>query len=111
MIVLVTAAGTWVMPPQRGMWIPPATEHQVRMVGTVSMQSLYVEPDAVPGLPNHCQVVEISSFMRSLMTEALNIPLEYKPDGRPGALMELIRHEMQQLPFLPLSLRFPTHGP
>ena len=39
------------MPPQRGMWIPPATAHHVRMVGAVSMQSLYIEPDAVPGLP------------------------------------------------------------
>ena len=56
-IALSTAGGSWVMPPQRGMWIPPATEHHVRMVGAVSVQSLYIEPDAIPGLPSHCQVV------------------------------------------------------
>jgi len=110
-IVLATPEGTWVMPPQRGMWIPPATEHNVRMVGDVSMQSLYLEPDAVPSMPTHCQVVGISPFMRSLMTEALNLPLEYALDGRAGALMELIQHEMQQLPVLPLSLHYPTYGP
>ena len=94
-----------------GMWIPPATEHQVRIVGAVCMQSLYMEPNATLGMPNRCQVVGISPFMRSLMTEALSLPLEYELEGRAGAMMELIQHEMQQLPVLPLSLSFPTHGP
>lgn len=111
LIVVGTPDGTWVMPPQRGMWIPPATQHNVRMVGAaVSLHSLYLEPDAAVGMPAHCQVVGISPFMRSLMSEALNLPLEYELDGRAGALMELIQHEMRQLPVLPLSLQYPTHG-
>lgn len=110
-LVLATPEGTYVMPPQRGVWIPPGIVHHVRMVGTVSLQSLYPEPDAVPGMPERCQVVGISPFMRSLMTEALNLPLEYELYGRAGALMELIRHEMQQLPVLPLSLHYPADGP
>lgn len=110
LIVLTTPTGTWVMPPQRGMWIPPATEHNVRMVGDVGMQSLYLEPGAVPSMPAHCQVVGISSFMRSLIGEAVNLPLEYELDGRAGALMKLIEHELGQLSALPLSLRYPTHG-
>ncbi|WP_429818988.1 AraC family transcriptional regulator [Ensifer sp. B1-9] len=109
-IVLRTVEGTWVMPPQRGMWIPPEMEHHVRMVGNVSMQSLYLEPDAVPGLPSRCQVVAISPFMRSLITEALALPLEYELQGRAGTLMRLIEHELQQLPVLPLSLRYPAQG-
>ena len=90
---------------------PPATEHRVQMVGAVSVQSLYIEPDAIPGLPSHCQVVGISPFMRSLITEALGLPLEYELEGRAGALMQLVQYEMQQLPALALSLRFPAHGP
>src|SRR5580698_4208324 len=100
-IVLSTAGGSWVMPPQRGMWIPPATEHHVRMVGAVSMQSLYVEPAAVPSMPAHCQVVGITPFMRSLITEALDLPLEYDPGSRAGSIMGLIQQEMPQLPALP----------
>ena len=109
-LVLATPKGTYVMPPQRGMWIPPGTEHHVRAVGEVRMQSLYLEPGAVPGMPTHCQVVGISPFMRSLMTEALGLPLETELDSRARALMELIGHELQQLPILPLSLRYPTDG-
>jgi AraC-like DNA-binding protein len=110
-VVLATPDDTYVMPPQRGMWIPPATEHHVRIVGAVRMQSLYLEPDAVPNMPTHCQVVGISPFMRSLMTEALGLPLENKLNSRAEALMALIHHEMQQLPPLPLSLQVPAHGP
>jgi AraC-like DNA-binding protein len=58
-----------------------------------------------------CQVVSISPFMRSLLTEALDLPLEYELSGRAGALMELIQHEMQRLPLLPLSLQYPALGP
>jgi hypothetical protein len=109
LIVLATPEGTWVMPPQRGMWIPPATEHHVRMVGAVSMQSLYVEPNAVC-MPAHCQVVGISPFMRSLITEVLDLPLEYESGSRTGTIMGLIAQEMPALPVLPLSLQYPTHG-
>ncbi len=39
-VQLVTAEGTWMMPPERGMWIPPGTVHEVTMLGPVRMQSL-----------------------------------------------------------------------
>lgn len=110
-IVLTTDTGAWVMPPQQGLWIPPATEHRVRAVGVVNTQSLYLEPGVVPDMPTHCQVVGISPFMRSLLAEAMSLPLEYELNGRAGALMALICHEMRQLPILPLSLSYPKHGP
>lgn len=108
-MVLTTKTGTWVMPPQRGLWIPPKTEHRVRAIGVVNTQSLYLEPDAIPQMPRCCQVVGISPFMRSLLTEALHLPPDYEQTGRTGALMELILHELRQSPILPLSLPFPKH--
>lgn len=110
LIVLTTPTGTWVMPPQRGMWIPPATTHNVRMVGEVKMQSLYLEPDAATHMPSHCQVVSISAFVRELIGQAVEIPLEYKLEGRDGILMQLLHDEIGQLPILPLSLQYPSHG-
>ena len=108
-LVVATPHGTWVMPPQRGMWIPPDTVHDVRAIVAVSLQSLYIEPGASVGMPACCQVVGISSFMRNLMSEALNLPVLYDLAGRAGALMSLIQHEMRQLPVLPLSLPLPRH--
>lgn len=107
LVVLATPYGTWVMPPQRGVWIPPGVTHNIRMVGAVSMQNLYIEPEAARGMPDHCQVLEISGFMRNLIVEALDLPLEYDLGGRPGALMALLGYEMERLPALPLSLPYP----
>lgn len=108
-VMVATVERTWLMPPQRGMWIPGGIVHDVRMLGAVRTLSLYIEPEAASGMPDRCQVVGISPFMLSLMSEAVDLPIDYDPDGRAGALMTLILHEMQRLPVLPLSLPFPTH--
>ena len=42
-----TDDGAWVVPPQRGVWIPAGKPHRVRMLG-VSTRSLYIEPRDVP---------------------------------------------------------------
>ncbi|MFT4117927.1 helix-turn-helix domain-containing protein [Bradyrhizobium sp.] len=81
------------------------------MVGDVSFLSLYVEPGAIQGMPTDCRVVTISPFLHSLMTEAVELPLEYELGGRSDALMRLIQHEMRELPAAPLSLHFPAEGP
>ncbi|MGA0613917.1 AraC family transcriptional regulator [Paracoccus sp. KR1-242] len=107
LVVMTTPHGTWVMPPQRGMWIPPGAVHNVRIVGAVRMHSLYIEPEAAQGMPDHCQVVGIHGFMRALIVEAFELPLEYPLSGRPGALMELLGHEIARLTALPLSLPYP----
>jgi AraC-like DNA-binding protein len=109
MLVMTTPDGTWVMPPQRGMWIPPGVLHDVRMVGTVSLQSILLEPETIGGMPDRCQVVGISPFLRSLIAKALDLPADYDQGGHAGALMALIQHEMRRLPVLPLSLPFPAH--
>jgi AraC-like DNA-binding protein len=108
-VIATTPQGTWVMPPQRGMWIPAGVVHSVRMLGAVRTNSLYFEPGTVVGMPTHCQVVGISPFIRSLIAEAIALPAEYDLEGRPGALMVLLQREMSRLPNLPLSLPFPGH--
>jgi AraC-like DNA-binding protein len=108
-VMVSTSQGTWVVPPQRGMWIPGGIEHQVLMLGAVNTLSVYHEPADAAGMPERCQVVGISSFMRSLMAEALDLPVDYDPDSRAGALMSLLLHEMRRLPVLPLALPMPAH--
>ena len=109
-VMVATEHGAWVMPPGRGLWIPPGVVHQLTMLGAVSTRSLYLEPAYAAGLPDHCQVVGISPFLRSLMTEAVDLPVDHDPQSRAGALMALILHEMQRLPVLKLALPFPARG-
>jgi AraC-like DNA-binding protein len=108
-VMISTSQGTWVVPPQRGMWIPGGIEHQVLMLGAVHTNSIYLEPADAAGMPDRCQVVGISVLMRNLMAEALDLPVDYTADSRAGALMALLQYEMRQLPVLPLALPMPAH--
>jgi len=106
-LLVITAQGAWVMPPQRGMWIPAGIVHEVRALGEVHMQSLYLEPGLLSNMPEHTQVVNITPFMRMLLSEALDVPLHYEAESRSAALINLIEHELRRLSALPLALPYP----
>lgn len=106
-LTVTTSQGSWIMPPHRGVWVPGGIEREVRMQGIVTTRSLYVEN--VHGLmPQNCQVVAISPLLQALMAEAVDVPVDFEPGSRADALMQLIQHELLQLPALPLSLPFPA---
>jgi hypothetical protein len=72
------------------------------------MQSLYFDTSVFPNMPDRCRVMAISSLMRSLMAEAVALPIKYDREGRPAAIMKLIGYELDRLRELPLSLPLPT---
>lgn len=104
-VEVTTENGSWVMPPRRGMWLPAHTEHQVKILGRVLMHSLYFEPRLMADMPPHCQVLQISGFMRVLIAEAMG--LSSVPDPRSIALATLLQHELLRQPHVALSLPLP----
>jgi AraC-like DNA-binding protein/mannose-6-phosphate isomerase-like protein (cupin superfamily) len=105
-----TNDGSWTVPPQRAVLIPPDAEHQVKMEG-VSTRSLYIEPAAVPWFPARCQVVDVSALLRELLLAAVDIPADYRPRGRDAALVGLILCEIQAVSPLPFELPMPSGEP
>ncbi|MEU1786993.1 helix-turn-helix transcriptional regulator [Streptomyces sparsogenes] len=104
---LVTAEGTWTVPPDRAVLIPAGTPHQVSMPG-VSTRSLYVEPAAVPWFPTRCRVVEVSALLRELLLAAVDMDPHYPEHGRDAALVGLLLHELADLAPLPLGIPLPA---
>jgi AraC-like DNA-binding protein len=108
-VVLVkTKYGRWMVPPDHAMWIPAGIEHAVEMLGNVSMRSIYVAPDAIEGLPDGLRVVGVTGLMRSLIVEAVTLPADTQPAGRAGLVLNLLLHEIPNLPEQPLGLPFPA---
>ena len=96
------------MPPQHAVWLPPQMAHEVRMVG-VTTRSLYIEPAALlVDPPQDCQVVSVTPLMRQLLMAAVDMPLDYDEQGRDGALVSLLLHELANLPPLPLHIPLPA---
>ncbi|HEX7731722.1 MAG TPA: helix-turn-helix transcriptional regulator, partial [Rhodanobacter sp.] len=105
----VTDRGSWVVPPRCALWIPPGVPHEVHMSGEVATRSAYVrrEADDAAGLPPRCQVIAVSPLLHALLLEAVDLPLEYAPDGRDGRVMALLLDEIRAMPALPLNTPLP----
>lgn len=100
---VATRDGNWVVPPQHAVWIPAGVTHQVRMLD-VSTRSAYVEPGIARAGVDACEVIEISPLLRQLLLEAVDMPAAYARDGRDGALAQLLLHEIERAPVLPLHI-------
>jgi AraC-like DNA-binding protein/quercetin dioxygenase-like cupin family protein len=107
-VMVATTEGRWMVPPEHALWIPAGIEHSVEMLGTVKMRSLYVAPGATADLPDHSRVVGMTELMRSLIIEAVTLPLDYAAGSRAALVMGLILQEIARLPEKPLGLPFPT---
>ncbi len=102
-----TPDGAWAVPPRGAVWIPPGTVHEIRMWGEVAMRTLYLDPGTVTEMPTRCRVVSISSLLRELILQAVELPMLYDEGGRAGRIMSLILDEIRTLPVLPLDLPLP----
>lgn len=107
-VITVTAReGNWVVPPGRGVWVPAASEHELRMAGVVRMRTLFVDADARPDLPRQCQVIEISPLLRELIIGAMDIAPDHPAHGREARIMQLILDEIRVLPVAALHVPSP----
>ncbi len=105
---VLTEDGGFVVPPQRAVWLPAGTKHEVRCRDAVSLRTLYVDGQSSPRLPRACCVLEVSELLRSLIIAAVDIPLEYDLGGREGRIMALILDEIATMPVVPLCAPMPA---
>ena len=108
-MVVKTNEGTWVIPPQRAVWVPGGVEHETRTIGAVEMRTVYVAPRATGALSRHCCVVNVSELLRALILRASALPLTYDRQGRDGRVMQMILDEIEISRTLPLHLPTPQH--
>lgn len=106
---VITDAATFIVPPQRAVWIPSRVAHEVHCRGHVSVRTLYVDSAARPNLPESCRVIEVSMLLRELIIEATTLPIEYDEEGRDGRVMGLILDEITRTPETPLAVPMPSH--
>jgi AraC-like DNA-binding protein len=97
----------FVIPPDRGLWIPPGTLHRVFTRGIVEMRTLYLAPEAIGALPQSCCVLITTPLLRQLILAALEEPVEYDEAGRGGLIFRLMQDELARLQRTPLGVPMP----
>lgn len=98
----------FVIPPQRAIWLPAGTPHEVSCRGHVSLRTLYVD-EAEAGLAARvCEVIEVSPFMRALIVELSRFGQEHAPGEREIAIARVLIHELKEMEVAPYRAPMPT---
>ncbi|GAA0714949.1 helix-turn-helix transcriptional regulator [Dokdonella soli] len=107
-MVVGTEAGRWIVPPERGVWIPAGMQHEVNALAHVSTRNIYIEAGVDDALPTDCRVIGISSLMRQLLLETADLPLPVEKGSRADLIFLLLVQEVTRAPVLPLDIPFPA---
>ena len=102
-----TDEGTWVVPPNRAVWIPAGVGHSIAMSGKVSMRTIYFLPTLVTTFPHRCCVIEVSPLLRELILRAVALGPLSGDIAEHRRLVEFMLDQLRVLPTLPLELPMP----
>ncbi len=103
-----TQTHSWIVPPERAVYMPGGVVHSVSMRDAVEMRTLYVEPGSRSHLPSVCVVITPSSLLKVLINALLEEPTNYDDSGRGGWLSQLILDEICRSRRLSLSIPMPA---
>ena len=107
-MTVTTDEGTWIVPPERAVWVPGGVEHQIRMSGRVEMRTLYLSGKAITGLPSGCCVVAVSPLLRQLVLRVVAMPQPFPLGSADERLVDVLLDEIQTTPIAPLHLPRPA---
>lgn len=104
-VVRVTVGNsTWIVPPQRAIWIPANATHEVTTLERAKLRALYVHADVAPFRGEQCEVLEVSTLLRELIV-ALSLVNAGEP--REALLSSLILDELARSRTLPIRVALP----
>ena len=107
-MVVKTRASTWVIPPQRAVWVPAGVEHETATVGQVAMRTIYVSPRVAREVLRECRAINVSPLLRELILRAATLSALYSRNGANRRLMQMILDEIRVSRMLPLHLPMPV---
>lgn len=106
-MIVRSQAGSWVVPPNRAVWLVGGLEHEVRMCGEVKIRTVFIDPAVSTALPTDNCVIAVSPLLRELIVAAVAIGLERAPSERDERLLLLLLDELRLIDVLPLHLPMP----
>lgn len=98
---------SFVVPPQRAVWLPAGKKHEVSCRDCVSLRSLFIDANLGRD-PNRCRVFEVSYFLKALILEVVGFDPLYDINGREGRIVALLLDEIDRMPNAPYQVSMPT---
>ena len=108
MMSVDTPSATWVVPPDRAVWIPAGFRHAVKTSGVVRMQTVYLRPSITHRIPRSCCVLNVSPLLRELVLEALRQGMLEEAVPEHARLAGVLADQIAQSREARLQIRLPT---
>ena len=96
----------WHIPPHFGLWIPARIPHQIQMLESVSMRTLYIRCGLVDILPT-CTVLHAGGLLRELILEIVRVGRLRRDWPVERALCEVLIAELERAPALQAVIDLP----
>lgn len=106
-MVVRSAKGAWIVPPNRALWLSAGLGHEVTMSGAVKIRTVFIDAATMTQMPVESCVIAVSPLLRELIVAAVAVPLNYPDGGRDDRLMRLLVDEVRVSDTLPLHLPAP----
>jgi len=106
-VTVETARGSFVVPPERALWIPSDVPHAVTYLQRSSLRYLFFRPEAVRHLPRDPSVIRLSPLLRELILALLGYPRAAAAGGPAGRIAAVILDQLVTEPIAPLHLPMP----
>jgi AraC-like DNA-binding protein len=105
-LAISAAAGTWVVPPQRAVWIPAGVPHAHQAHGPVQMRTLAFSPAAAadPPLPPAPAVLEVSPLLREIIVALTSASAAPYTARQRTAMEQVALDQLRRVGQLPVRL-------
>src|SRR5579871_3108163 len=108
-VTVETERGSFVVPPERALWIPSNVLHGVRYHQRTVLRYLFLRPEAVRHLAPHPSVIRLSPLVRELIETLLGYPRDEAATAGPaGRIIDVILDQLATEPLAPLHLPMPS---
>jgi len=109
LMMVKTRSFSYVVPPQRAVWMPGGVEHSIGARSIVKMRTLYIDPLVSVDLPSEVCVLEIKPLLRELIVEAVASGFGYEPNSPMSRIMLVILDQIRAQPVVSsLALPIPS---
>jgi AraC-like DNA-binding protein/quercetin dioxygenase-like cupin family protein len=107
-VIRVTANNSsWIVPPQRAIWIPPDVVHEVTMLENARLRPLCVHASRSPFPGTDCKVLDVSTLLRELIA-ALEQHDQHEQSHREHLLGEMMLDELPRCAVRPIRVPLPA---
>lgn len=106
-MTVTTQLASYVVPPQRAVWMPTGIEHRIDARSAVDMRTLYVDSLSAADLPNEVCVLQVTPLLRELIITAVAAGPSYEPNSPQARIMVVILDQIRTQPVASLDLPMP----